>query len=168
MPSLDKPDELRIFWNDRVATRRLLLIAALIALGVGVALATAALADARDAVAPTPAATVTGKFTPAENTASSLEASAVWQGLAPGEQVILCIADPSEAVLGGTTGGAGADGKQTLTVTVPIPPGTTGEVTMTTAQLESAPSADVTPTTTCEADEPRRVGTQATTSLMLG
>lgn len=107
------------------------------------------------------------KFTAAKDAASSLEASAAWQGLMPGEQVILCIVDPSDVVLGGAIGSAGGDGKQTLTLTVPVSAATKGELTMTTVRLASAPSAGVTPASTCTADEPKRVGTQTSTSLMV-
>jgi uncharacterized membrane protein YjfL (UPF0719 family) len=168
MPSLNQPEALRKFWNDRVATRRLLLITALIALAVAIVFATQALSEARGEVAPTPAATISGKLSPAADTASSLEASAVWQGLEPGENVILCVVAPVDTVLGGTIGGAGGDGKQTLTLTVPVTSEATGEFTMTTARLESAPTADATPTSTCKADEPARVGTQTSTSLIVG
>jgi hypothetical protein len=160
MPSLDQPEKLRLFWNDRVRVRRALLTCALIALGVAVFQATQALADARDAVAPEPAATLSGKLAPGTDAPSTLEVTASWSGLDPGELTILCVVGPGSdgEVLGGALGAASNDGTQILTLTTRVPAGVMGDVTMRSVRLAAAPRADATATAICTSGTPRRVG----------
>ena len=150
MPSLDNLSALETFWNNRVRVRRAWLVLALIALIVAIAAATAAFADAQDAVAPIPAAGLSGKFTPAKDTASSIEASATWSSLDPGDYALLCVLDPSRKVLGATIGSADVNGAETLSLTVPVRAGTTGMLTLTTVRLSSVPMDDATLDQACD------------------
>jgi hypothetical protein len=170
MPSFDQPDKLRDFWNDRVRVRQALLLCALVALGVAVFCATKAFAEARGVVAPQPAATVSGKFTPAMDTPSTLEAIATWNGLEAAELAIVCVVGPGTngKVLGGAVGAAANDGKLTVTLTVSVAAATTGEVTITTVRLASPPREDATAASTCASDKPARVGQPASGSIAVG
>jgi hypothetical protein len=118
-------------------------------------------------VAPEPAATLSAKVTPAKDTPSSFEATATWSGLDPGEYVIVCVTAPISNELGGAVGVAANDGKQSTTLTVPIPTKMTGVITATTARLASAPQRNADPTKTCESGDPPPIGQPATSSILI-
>jgi hypothetical protein len=168
MPSLDQPAALKDFWDARVTARKLWLIAALIALLVAIGLATAAFADARDVVTATPGAAISAKFTAAKDTASSLEATATWSGLDPGEYTLLCVYGPRRAVLAAEVGAAANDGKHSPTLAVPIPLTTKGVVSITTVRLASAPDKAEAPATICTSGTPSRTGQPTTGSVRVG
>ncbi len=165
MPSLDNLTALAKFWNDRVRVRRFILVLALIALIGAIVSATVAYADARNAVEPTPAASSSGKFTAAKDAPGSLEATASWSSLDPGDYTVLCVA--AKRVLGATVGRADGDGKQTLSLTLPIAATTKGVITLTTVRLASAPSKTGSPQTACQAKS-RWVGPPMESIIALG
>jgi hypothetical protein len=167
MPPLTQIDALRVFWNERIRTRKLLLLLALISLAVAIACASLAFVDAREEVAPKPAATVSGKFTPAKDTASTLEATASWSGLDAGERTLTCVRDPQEKVIGAALGSAGGDGKETTTLTVVVKTDAKGDVTITATRLSSAPPADETVSSTC-ATSARSKGPPTIASITVG
>ena len=167
MPPLSHVDGLRDFWNKRALWRKVLLTAALIALGFAIAFATAAIAEARDVVAPKPAASVSAKFTPVKNAPGSLESTATWSGLEPGEYAIVCVTDGIGNELGAAVGVAANDGKQTTTLTVPVPAKSTGDVTITTVRLASAPQKGTELLDTCRSEQPPRVGQPTQSSIWI-
>jgi hypothetical protein len=153
MPPFSHIDELRTFWNQRVAQRKFLLQGAFLFLLVAILLAVLALRDARHDVAPKPAATVGGKYTPAAvaTSQSSLEATAAWTGLDKGTYTLTCVQLGSEYI-GASVGVADDAGKQTTTLTVPVkPPSKDSEnVTISADRLSSAPPATQAPSATCQ------------------
>jgi len=165
MPPLAQIERLQSFWNRRTAWRKRLLVGALLALAVALFFAARAFAEARDAVAVAPAASVSAKFTPAKETPSSLEATATWTGLDLGDYSIVCVTYPGGNVLGAAVGVSGNDGKLTTTLTVPIDADITGMVTATTVRLASAPQAGIEPRETCQSQDPPRVGQPTSTSI---
>jgi hypothetical protein len=158
MPSLDQPEKLEHYWNVRTVVRKVELFLAFIALACAIGFATIAVAEASDEVAAKPAGTVGAKLTAPTDKPGTLEATAGWSGLDPGEIALLCVADSESNVLGAALGSAGNDGKQTTTLTVAVPTATSGELTITTVRLESTPPEDQTAGSICTSAEPRQVG----------
>jgi len=168
MPSLDKPGELRDFWNNRVRIRRALLFGALIALSIAIYCAMNALSDARSATASHPAGSLAAKFSAVANAPSSLEVTANWRSLEPGRFTLLCVNDPNGALLSAASGSAGSDGVQTTTLTMPVMPGVKGAVQISTLLLEHLPVAKASPAAVCESIDPTLVAAMTSSIITIG
>src|SRR3954471_7264679 len=68
--------------------------------------AVASFAEGGNALAPKAAAVLVTKFTPAKDTASTLEATATYTGIESGRALLLCLSDPTGAFVAGGEGTA--------------------------------------------------------------
>jgi|1186.fasta_scaffold06292_4 hypothetical protein len=143
MPSLSRPVQLTAYWNSRVVWRWRWLAAALFALGVAIVAAVASFAEGGNALAPKAAAVLVTKFTPAKDTASTLEATATYTGIESGRALLLCLSDPTGAFVAGGEGTADDTvDSQTITVTAPIAADATETIAMT-AYSAARPKSNV-------------------------
>ena len=150
LPPLGRIDDVRRYWNARVTWRKYLLTTAFGALAFAIFFALKAFDDGSTAAKPRPAAALTGKIT-FGTTTSSLEATASWTSLDVGTDTITCVKGlDGTTIIGAAVGAAGADGKETTTLTVPITNPIAGSsakaVTITSTRL-TGPTDD--PTSTC-------------------